>query len=172
MNRSSPMTQPDPILIDPARRERTLQTLERFARLLDESITVPATRFRFGADALLGLVPGVGDFLGALFSAAIVYELAKLGAPKRVLLRMVLNVAADALVGSIPLLGDMFDAAYKANIRNTELARKIPNDAWEDPRDHRTVVRLIAAALATVCAASIGLAVAIFRALWLLFTRI
>ena len=100
---------------DPAAGVRTL------ARLLDSAVTVPGTNFRVGLDALIGLVPGVGDMAGAAMSGYIVLAAARLGAPKPVLMRMILNVAIDGVVGSVPLLGDLFDAGWRANIRNTAL---------------------------------------------------
>jgi hypothetical protein len=95
--------------------------LGRIAWLLDSSIPVPGMRFRIGIDAIIGLIPGVGDLLGALLSSYIVREAARVGAPPSVLIRMAWNVAIEGVVGMIPLLGDVFDAAWKANQRNFAL---------------------------------------------------
>jgi hypothetical protein len=95
--------------------------LGRIAWLLDSSIPLPGTRFRIGVDAIIGLIPGVGDLLGALLSSYIVREAARVGAPPSVLIRMAWNVAIEAVVGMVPLLGDVFDAAWKANQRNFAL---------------------------------------------------
>ena len=89
--------------------------------LLDNAIRIPGTRFRIGYDALIGLLPGVGDAAGLVLSAYIVWEAARLGAPVPTLLRMGGNVALETLVGAVPLLGDVFDAAWKANARNMHL---------------------------------------------------
>jgi hypothetical protein len=98
--------------------------------LLDSSIRIPGTRLTIGADALIGLVPLVGDLIGVLLSSYIVGEAARLGAPKIVLARMALNVAIEGVVGIIPFAGDVFDAAWKANQRNVRLL-----SAWlERPR--------------------------------------
>jgi hypothetical protein len=70
---------------------------------------------------LLGLIPGVGDTLGLLLSAYILFEARNLGAPPALLLRMATNIGIDALVGTIPLLGDIFDLAWKANRKNMHL---------------------------------------------------
>ena len=88
--------------------------------LMDQSITLPSG-FRIGLDPLLGLVPGIGDGLGALISCYLVYEAARLGLPKRVLAQMLANVAFDSLSGSVPVLGDVVDAVWKANMRNLRL---------------------------------------------------
>ena len=92
--------------------------LARLAWLLDNSIPLPGTKFRIGLDALLGLIPGLGDVVGVLFSSYIVREAARLGAPPALLARMAWNVAIEGIVGMVPFVGDVFDAAWKANQRN------------------------------------------------------
>ena len=99
-----------------------LARLERLVRLLDERFSLGG--FRFGLDGLLGLVPGVGDTLGALASAWLVLEARRLGAPRSVLLRMLVNLLLDYLVGAVPVLGDLFDFGFKANRRNLDLLRR------------------------------------------------
>lgn len=99
-----------------------LRRLEALAGLLDDRFRVPGTRWRFGIDSLIGLVPGVGDAAGAVMSAYIIAEAARLGVPKRLLLRMIANMGIDGVLGVIPLAGDLFDAGYKANRRNVNLA--------------------------------------------------
>jgi hypothetical protein len=93
-------------------RARTL------ARLLDRSIRVPGTSFRFGLDPVLGLLPVGGDVIAAVGSGYILYVAWRNGAPAPMLRRMLVNVAVDTLVGSVPVLGDLFDAGWKANSRN------------------------------------------------------
>ena len=95
--------------------------VNHLAWLLDSSIPLPGTNFRIGLEALLGLVPVVGDALGVVLSGYIVHQAARLGVPSAILLRMVMNVAVEGIVGSIPFAGDVFDAAWKANQRNVEL---------------------------------------------------
>ena len=110
-------------VIDPAREEK-VQRLERLARLLDSSIQVPGTRLSIGIDPILGLIPGVGDALSLVAAVYIVAMGSKLGAPRRTVWRMGLNVAVDAVVGAIPLLGDLFDAGFKANTKNVAMIRR------------------------------------------------
>lgn len=98
-----------------------LRRLRRLARFADTAVRVPGTRIRFGADSLVGLLPGVGDGLMAFLSIYIIYEASRLGVSKRTLVRMVLNVAVDLGIGSVPLAGDAFDLFFKANKRNVEL---------------------------------------------------
>ena len=91
------------------------------ARLLDSAVRVPGTDLRFGLDAVIGLVPGIGDAISAIFSSFIVFHAARMGAPKSTLVRMMANVGLDTIVGAIPLLGDLFDAGWKSNNRNIAL---------------------------------------------------
>jgi hypothetical protein len=91
------------------------------SHLLDEQFRLPGTSYRIGLESLLGLIPGIGDAAGLLLSAYILYEARKLGAPRRLLLRMAANIGLDALVGTIPLLGDVFDMTWKANKKNVAL---------------------------------------------------
>jgi hypothetical protein len=100
---------------------RTVQRLERLAKLLDSEFRVPGTRFRFGLDGLVGLVPGIGDAAGLAISSYIVVEAWRLGAPPPILMRMIANLALDTAVGSVPIAGDLFDIAWKANKRNMDL---------------------------------------------------
>ena len=98
-----------------------LERLRRLARLLDSAVQLPGTRFRFGLDPIIGLVPGIGHLIGAVFSTYIIYQAARLGAPQSILVRMLGNVGVDTLVGEIPLLGDLFDFGWKSNTRNIAL---------------------------------------------------
>jgi hypothetical protein len=96
-------------------------SLRDLARVLDEAIRIPGTNIRIGLDAILGLIPGGGDVAGGLFSAVIMMQAARAGAPTAVLARMLGNVVIDTVIGSIPLIGDLFDFAWRANTRNVRL---------------------------------------------------
>lgn len=100
---------------------RRLEALRRWASLLDAAFGVPGTRIRFGLDAIIGLVPGLGDAVGGLFSAVLVLQAFRMGVPRIVLARMVSNVALEVLAGAVPFLGDLFDIGWKANLRNVDL---------------------------------------------------
>lgn len=145
-------------------RDRRVDRLRQLARLLDNQFRIPGTNFRFGLDALIGLVPGLGDVAGAAASAAFIFEAARLGAPKSVLARMIANVGIETVVGAVPALGDLFDAAYKANIRNLRLVERYVTEPEIAHRSSRrfllwlglglagfvVVVGIVAAALAIV----------------------
>jgi hypothetical protein len=116
---AAPSPAPVPTLgtVDRDRVER----LRRIGYLLDNSIPIPGTGYRVGLEAIIGLVPGLGDLVGGGFSAWIILQAARLGAPPAVLARMGWNLLVDTAVGTIPLLGDLFDAGFKANMRNLAL---------------------------------------------------
>jgi hypothetical protein len=119
--------------LEPAGVAGSAEHLGRYrslAWLLDESIKVPFLPFRVGLDAIVGLVPGVGDLVVGGVGAYALFVAHRLGAPPSVLARMVGNVGVDTLVGAIPLVGDLFDAGFKANTRNRRLLER-----WlEQPR--------------------------------------
>ena len=98
-----------------------LRRVHRLSRLLDDWLRIPGTRYRIGLDGLIGLIPGLGDVIGTLLSAYILFEAIQLGAPTTLLLRMAGNIALETLVGVIPILGDIFDFAWKANRKNADL---------------------------------------------------
>jgi hypothetical protein len=106
----------------PASQAARVARMERVARLFDSSLRVPVVNRRIGLDGLIGLVPGVGDAVGAAVSLWLVLEAARGGARKRVLARMAGNALIDSTVGAVPLVGDLFDFAFKANLRNARLA--------------------------------------------------
>lgn len=103
---------------------RAGERLESLARLLDSSIRVPGTRFTFGLDSILSIVPVVGSFVGAGVSAYVIIEAYRLGAPRSVLAAMLGNIGLDTVLGSVPVLGFFFDAVYKANNRNVSILRR------------------------------------------------
>jgi hypothetical protein len=99
------------------------KSLDDLARYLDGLFRVPGTNWRFGLDALIGLVPNVGDTLTSFASFYILLAGVRYGVPKITLLRMAFNIAVDYIVGSIPFLGDAFDFVWKANQQNMNLIR-------------------------------------------------
>lgn len=101
--------------------EKSIKRLELFASVMESKWRIPLTRLTFGLDFVLGLVPILGDFITGLFSLWLVKESLKFKLPKRVYIKMLLNVLLDFMVGSIPLIGDGFDLVFKANKRNLNL---------------------------------------------------
>jgi hypothetical protein len=100
------------------------ESLETLSNYLDGFFRVPGTGWRFGLDALIGLVPNVGDTLTSLMSFYILVAGVRYGVPKITLLRMAFNIGLDYLVGTIPFIGDAFDFFWKANKQNMDLIRE------------------------------------------------
>ncbi len=107
----------------PSQLETDLKNAERIATLMDAAYRIPGTQIKLGWDALIGLIPGVGDTVTAL---PLLYFLAigwRHKLPKRLLLLMAGRQLFDLLIGSIPLLGDIFDVAYRSNQLNARTLR-------------------------------------------------
>jgi Domain of unknown function (DUF4112) len=109
--------------VAPLSRAERIARLDALASLLDTAFIVPGTQIRFGVDALIGLIPGIGDAITTLLALYIVREARELGAPRLLIMRMLGNVAIDGLFGAVPLVGDAFDVAWRANRRNIKLLR-------------------------------------------------
>lgn len=140
----------------PGERE-TRERLQFLAWLLDSSIPIPGTRFTIGLDAIIGLVPFIGDLIGVAASSIILMEANRLGAPRALMTRMGFNVAVEGIVGLIPFAGDLFDAGWKANQKNVRLLTD-----WMDRPHHaergsrRFVVWLVLGLAVLLGAGSLG----------------
>lgn len=100
--------------------------VERIAKLMDEAFRIPGTNFRVGWDAIIGLIPGLGEAIMLFTQCGIVfYTVSKYPVPKVVAARMVVNVLIDSAFGSIPFVGDIFDVFFKANTRNMRLLQQV-----------------------------------------------
>ena len=111
--------------IDPqARRRAARERLIVLTRLLDSAIAVPGLRTRIGLDALLGLLPGVGDLISGALGLYLVAEARQLGASRWLQARMIGNLLLDTAVGAVPVAGDLFDIYFKAHVRNLKLLQK------------------------------------------------
>jgi hypothetical protein len=139
--------------------------LTALARALDSAVRIPGTNVRFGLDAVIGLVPGVGDVAGAAIAAYIVLAAARRGAPPALLARMLLNVAVDTAVGAVPVVGDMFDVAWRANTRNVALLERHVAAPVETRAASRLVVGAVLLGIVLLLAGGIALAWLGLRAL-------
>ncbi|MGH7612601.1 MAG: DUF4112 domain-containing protein [Gemmatimonadales bacterium] len=148
-----------------AAEQSRLARLHRLARLSDAAIRIPGTRIEVGLDPLFGLVPGIGDAVGAGVATYIVFEAARSGAPRSVLLRMLGNVGIDALVGAFPVAGDLFDAAWKANLKNVDLLERHLADPRATRHASRRLLVVLAIALSLVFVGAVALALIVLRAL-------
>ena len=118
-----------------------LPDLQRYANILDKAFRIPGTNIRFGLDPIIGLVPVLGDLASPVFAALLVTEGARLGLPKIVLMRMVVNALIDAVVGAIPLAGMVGDIFIRANTKNLALLEKhaVPGGRPATRRDYAFV---------------------------------
>ncbi len=117
----------DPFLIFQLRglaKDDMLERLDMLAKLLDNQFAIPGTNFRFGLDAIIGLIPYVGDMAGFVVSGLLFRTMMKHGAGPLLMLRMMGNVLLDTVVGIVPIVGDLFDFGFKANRRNVDLLRQ------------------------------------------------
>ena len=118
-------------------KDAARKRLEGLAWLFDNSIPIPGLNIRIGLDAIIGLVPGIGDLISAGVSMYLMSEASKLGVSRAILIRMAGNVMIDTIIGSIPFVGDLFDMGWKANTRNVRLLvehldqpRKVTYTSW------------------------------------------
>ena len=151
---------------DVTTRTRNVHVL---ARLLDSSIPIPGTSWKIGFDPIVGLIPGIGDLIGAVLSGYIILEAARAEVPTVTLARMLGNVGVDTLLGAIPALGDVADAAWKSNTRNVALLERHLAVSAAPTRERRgvlgtTVLTLIV--LVLIVGAGLALGIFVARLLW------
>jgi len=114
------------------------QSLDQLSRWMDGLFRIPGTGWRFGLDAIVGLIPGVGDTVSTLTGFYILAAGVRYRVSKATLLRMGVNIGVDYLFGAIPVIGDLFDMAWKSNQRNVELLRRRATVSAEDAHSGRT----------------------------------
>jgi len=161
-----------PEVIEPdAALPADLVALRRFAHWMDEAFVIPGTRMRIGFDAALGLIPGIGDVIGALLSTWIIAGALRHRVPPLVIGRMVLNVLIDLLFGAVPLAGDVFDFLYEENMMNMRLLEK-HRDRRRPPRSPRQIALVLGAIVAFLlffAIAAVGAGIALV--IWLIGQR-
>jgi Domain of unknown function (DUF4112) len=165
-----PARRPRPFLAahqdNPARDEIELERLERFARMLDTAFRVPIVGLRFGLDAILDLIPGIGDAIGAILSLYIFQAARRFGVPRVTLTRIALNIGIDYIGGLLPILGAVFDAYWKANFWNVALIRRHVESAPAEQRRARRGDWLFV--LATITIALLLIAGTMVLTVWLI----
>ena len=103
------------------RNEEKLLRLKLLSERLDDLIKIPGTNQKIGIDAIVGVIPILGDFIGVIFSTYIMYSGIKMGVSPKIVMKMAANIAIEFIIGSFPIIGDIFDILWKANKRNVEL---------------------------------------------------
>jgi hypothetical protein len=148
-----------------------LVALRRFAHVMDEAFAIPGTKIRVGLDALLGLIPGIGDVTGAVLSTWIIAGALRHRVPMRVILRMVLNVAIDLIFGAIPVAGDVFDFLYEENMKNMRLLEK-HRDRTRPPRRTSEIALILGGIIAFLVLLALSMVVLTIAAIvWLIGKR-
>jgi hypothetical protein len=110
--------------VDAGSRRASFERLDKLSTLLDIAFLVPGTNIRFGVEAILRLVPGIGDIAASALSCWVLYEAHQLGVPGIILVRMIRNVLVEGMAGTVPIAGDLFDVGWRANRRNVRLLRE------------------------------------------------
>ena len=145
-----------------------LAALRRWAVLLDARFQVPGTRLRFGLDAVLGLVPGLGDMASPTFAALLLLQAVRMRVPIVIQARMVLNAAIDMLIGLVPLVGDAGDVLWKANLRKLALLERHAQPGLPPRRSDYVFVCVSVALLAAIAILPLVLLVWLLRTVPLL----
>ncbi|MGB9180222.1 MAG: DUF4112 domain-containing protein [Pyrinomonadaceae bacterium] len=115
--------------------ERELEVLSRW---MDNQFRIPVLGWHFGLNAVIDLIPGIGDVATTLVAIYVMVSAVRYRVPKVTLLRMALNIAIYFLVGLIPWLGDLFGAWWKPNIRNITLLKRRATVNAAEARSGRT----------------------------------
>jgi len=158
----------------PRERPREVErSLERLGWLMDDLFRIPIVGWRIGLDAIVGLIPGVGDTATSLVSLYILASAVRYRVPKITLLRMGLNIGIDYTLGSLPLVGDVFDAWWKSNQMNVALLRKRAQVTAAEAKRGRTsdwlfvgfIILLLVALLVATAVVSVFVIAAVFRIL-------
>ena len=166
-NRESKILEWEILPPEEEREKRTgLESLFRWVALvMDELIVFPRTKFRFGLDPIIGLVPGIGDTASAVISALVLIQAARRGLPKILLARMSLNILMNEIVGIVPGLGDAFSFWFKSNKRNYELLLAHSSAPRRARRSDWLFVLTVLAILFVIVTAGILVSLLVLRAL-------
>jgi hypothetical protein len=148
---------------DVATRLRNVRVL---ARILDSSIPIPGTSWKIGFDPIVGLIPGIGDLIGAVLSGYIILEAARAEVPTLTLIRMLVNVGIDTVLGAVPAVGDVFDAAWKSNMKNVTLLERHLAAPAQEKRNVILLTALVLIVMVLIVGAGLALGIFAARLLW------
>jgi hypothetical protein len=161
-----------PDVIEPDEKlPQDLVALRRFAHWMDEAFLIPGTKIRVGADAVIGLIPGIGDVVGALLSTWIIVGALRYRVRPLVIARMVGNIVIDMIFGAVPLAGDVFDFLYEENMKNMRLLEK-HRDRRRPPRSFAAIAVSAILLFVLVFLLAIGIVAAVVALVfWLIGQR-
>ena len=141
-------------VVDTRPLPRDLIALQRFAFLMDEAVEIPWVGRRIGIDALLGLIPGVGDAIGAVLSTWVIVAALRHRVPMAKIGRMAVNILLDLGIGSVPILGDIFDFLFEENVYNVDLLLRFRRHDRQ-PRSLVAMMAVVGLVLMVVIAAGV-----------------
>lgn len=147
--------------------ERQKAQVERLAQWLDSKFRIPGTNVRFGADAVAGIIPGVGDTAALIASAIVIAQAVRVGARGWTLARMVALAAVDGIVGTVPIAGTVFDVVFKANNRNVALMRQHVDDPTAATTRSRRSLAVTALVVTAVLVLIVVGVIALIVGLWI-----
>ena len=150
----------------PMQSGASLKRLRQISHLLDNAIPIPGTKYRFGLDPILGLLPGGGDMAGGLMSVYIVFEAMRMGVPSETIGRMGTNIVLDLLTGTVPVVGDLFDVAFKANSLNVALLEKHVAAPEPSKASDKIFAAVVIVALIALVIGMAALSVWLITSLW------
>tara|TARA_B100000530_G_scaffold58117_1_gene33401 strand:+ start:284 stop:721 length:438 start_codon:yes stop_codon:yes gene_type:complete len=138
-------------------KEEKLIRLKRLSERLDDTFTIPGTKYKIGIEALIGAVPIVGDLIGGILTSYIMYSGIKMGASPRIIAQMATNIAIDFAIGSIPIVGDLFDFVWKANKKNVELIEETTLLNEETNKINYLIVAMLIVGLIAIILATLAI---------------
>lgn len=162
MATDAPIKTPGVLITD---EDDRLALVRAVAKWMDSAFEVPGTNIKVGLDAIIGLIPGVGDLVASAIGGYIVLAASQMGVSRVVILRMLANLGIDTVVGAVPLVGDVLDVGWKANVKNVALLEKALADPKAARRGSVWVLAGIVLAVLLLGAASAALT-------WLLISRL
>lgn len=126
---------------------KELEWIEKLTHYMDNLVRVPGTKFRFGVDPILGLIPFVGEFISFIISAIILLALIRHGTSGKLVVLMLSNIAIDSLLGAVPFLGDIFDFVFKANKKNVDLLKQYHHEGKHKGSGIKIILAVLAGLL-------------------------
>ena len=138
-------------------KEEKLIRLKRLSERLDNTFTIPGTKYKIGIEALIGAVPIIGDLIGGILASYIMYSGMKMGAPPQIIARLAVNIAIDFTIGSIPIIGDLFDLVWKANKKNVELIEETTLLNEETNKINYLIVAMLIVGLIAIILATLAI---------------
>jgi hypothetical protein len=143
----------------PTQSGAQLERLRSLVHFLETAVRIPGTRIRFGADAVVGLIPGVGDLAGGMLSALVITEAVRAHVPVPVIYRMFGNVAIDLLVGAVPVAGDIFDLFWKSGVRNLALLERYHTHPAKVAASAKRTLWMVSVGIGLLSGAAMGVAI-------------